>query len=308
MGLSSGDNWSLSVPGYTPRRHERMSVGVTHVTPEYFGVMRIPIVRGRALAASDPGGTSAMSIVVNESFTARYLSGRDPIGAPVALGLARQPNATIVGVARNVVRGFDEVASLSRSAEPAIYRAYAGAPVAGVTLHLRTVGDPLALVPEVRRAAAAVAPTLPLSGAETLAEHSRGAFFLQRLGATVLGGLGSVALLLAALGLYGVTAYSVTERTHEVGVRIALGATAGQVITSFLREGARLTAIGLVVGTLVALAAGRLLGSQLYGVGGRDPLTLTATAVLLVVVALTASYLPARRATRVDPIIALRAD
>lgn len=308
MGLSGGDNWSVSVPGYVPRTDENMSVGITYVTPGYFDVMRIPLLQGRAIAASDPVSGAARAIVVNETFANHYLPGRNPIGAPVALGLAKAPNAVIVGVAHNVVRGFDNVVALAAPAAPAVYAAYAGSPVAAITIHVRTAGDPFAVLPSVRSAIAEVAPSLPIMSPVTLDEYAKGAFFLQRVGATVLGALGGVALLLAALGLYGVTAHSVTERTRETGVRIALGATARQVIASFLREGARLAIIGLAVGAIVALAVGQLLAAQLYGVHGRDPVTLVATALLLAAVALLASYIPARRATRVDPIIALRVD
>lgn len=308
MGLNGGDNWSVSVPGYAPRKDEIMSVGITYITPDYFDVMRIPLLQGRAIAASDPVGGSARPIVVNETFANHYLPGRNPLGAPVALGLAREPNAVIVGVAHNVVRWFNDVATLAAPAEPAVYAAYAGSPVAAITLHVRTSGDPFAVLPSVRSAIAEVAPSLPIMSPVTLDDYARGAFFLQRVGATVLSALGGVALLLAALGLYGVTAQSVTERTRETGVRIALGATARQVITSFVQEGAQLAVIGVSIGAVVALAVGQLLATQLYGVHGRDPLTLVATALLLAAVALLASYIPARRATRVDPIIALRVD
>jgi predicted permease len=308
MGLFGGDNLSLSLPGYTPARDEHPSAWMTHVTPGYFDVMRIPIVAGRALAATDPANDSARAIVVNESFAQRYLPGRDPVGASIALGFSSRPNATIVGVARNVVRAFDVVPTLSGPASPAIYAAYAGRPTTNVTLHVRAAGDPLALVTSVRSAFADVAPALPVLSPETMAEHATMAFFVQRVSATVLGALGAIVLLLAALGLYGVTAYAVTEQTHEVGVRIALGATTRQVVGEFLRQGLRLTAIGLGIGALLALASGRLLESQLYGVHGYDPVALVGASSLLALVALAASYVPARRAAAVDPIIALRAD
>ncbi len=308
MGLGGGDTWNVAVPGYTPRRSEVMSVGVSFVSPDYFTVMRIPIVRGRAIAATDPFAGSIKAVVVNQTFADHYLPGRDPIGASVTLGLAREPNGVIVGVARNVIRGFDNVSVLGGPAAPAVYLSVASTPAPTIALLVRTAGDPLTLLPSVRRAFADVAPALPVMRPETLDEHAKGAFFLQRVGATVLGALGGVALLLAALGLYGVTAQSVTERTRETGVRIALGATTRQVIASFLREGLRLTAFGLIIGSFVALAVGQLLASQLYGVRGGDPITFISTALLLSIVALLASYVPARRATRVDPVIALRAD
>jgi predicted permease len=308
MGLGGGDNWSVSVPGYTPRKGENMTIGASFVTPDYFDVMRIPLLRGRAITASDPSSGAARAIVVNESFADHYLAGREPIGASVSLGLAREPNAVVVGVARNVVRGFDNVSVLAGPAAPAVYTSYSSTPVPTITLLVRTSGDPYAVLPSVRRTIAEVAPGLPVMSPETLEEHAKGAFFLQRVGATVLGALGGVALLLAALGLYGVTAYSVTERTHEVGVRVALGATAHQVIAAFLREGLRLAAFGLVLGALGALGAGQLLASQLYGARARDPLILIGTAGLLAAVAAFASYIPARRASNVDPMTALRTD
>jgi predicted permease len=308
MGLSSGNNWSLTVPGYTPRKDERMVAGITYVTPDYFDVMRIPLLRGRPLRAADPAKGPSMPIVVNESFARRYLGERDPIGAAVALGVSPQPNAVIVGVAHNVVNALDDVSVMSGEADPAFYLAYDARPQAGVTLHIRTSIDPMAVLPDVRRAFATTEPDLALVAPVTLAEFATGAFALQRLGGWVLGVLGGVALLLAALGLYGVTSYAVTQRTHEVGVRVALGATVRQVLGVFLSEGFRLAAIGVVVGSVVMLAVGRLLASQLYGVKPNDPLTLAGTALLLTIVALAASYIPARRATRVSPLIALRAD
>jgi predicted permease len=308
MGLSGGNNVSFTVPGYVPGRDERPSAWVNYVSPSYFDVMRIPILRGRAIAKSDPSAGPQRAIVVNESFAERYLAGRDPIGAPIALGIDGQPNAVIVGVARNVVRGFDGIRTLAGPAAPAYYAAYAGTPGRAVTLHLRSSGEPLALVPSVRRAFAEVAPALPLLQPETLAQHATGAFFLQRISATVLGALGGVVVLLAALGLYGVTAHAVTERTREAGVRVALGATSRQVMQTFLGESLRLTVVGLAIGALATLAVGGLLASQLYGVGSRDPITLGGTALLLTAVAIGATYLPARRATRVDPVIALRSE
>ena len=308
MGLFGGNNVSFTVPGYVAGGGEHPSAWVNYVSPSYFDVMRIPVVRGRALAASDPTGAAHQTIVINESFADRYFAGRDPIGAPIALGIGDQPNAVIVGVVHNVVRGFDGIRTLTGPAKPAYYASFAGAPAKAFTLHLRTSGDPLALVPAVRRAFGDVAPGLPLLRPETLAEHATGAFFLQRIGASVLGVLGAVIVLLAALGLYGVTAHAVTERTREAGVRVALGATSRQVMQTFLRQSMRLAAIGLAIGAVGALAVGGLLASQLYGVGSRDPVTLVGTALLLALVAAVATYLPARRATRVDPVIALRSE
>ncbi|MEO8564669.1 MAG: ABC transporter permease [bacterium] len=310
MGLNCDQcgNWRVSVPGYSPRRDERMTADITHITPSYFSVMRIPIVRGRTMSQVDPARPSMRAIVVNETFAKRYFVGRDPIGAGVALGFAPEPNAVIVGVAHNVISALANVTEMSGAADPMFYLSYASDPQTSVTLHIRTAGDPFSVLSEVRRTFARVAPALAVVAPETLDEHASGAFALQRLGASVLGVLGAVALLLAALGLYGVTSYAVTQRTHEVGVRVALGASARQVLTLFLSDGFRLAAIGVVTGWIIALAMGRLLASQLYGVAPSDPATLAGTALLLSLVTLVANYVPARRATRVSPLIALRAD
>jgi ABC-type antimicrobial peptide transport system permease subunit len=163
-------------------------------------------------------------------------------------------------------------------------------------------------VPAVRRALAAEDPALPLVRPTTLALWSRTASFVQRIGATVLMVLGTVALLLAAVGLYGVTAYTVARRTREIGVRVALGATTRRVVAGVLRDGGRTAAAGLVLGTVAAFAAARLLAAQLQGVRADDPAVFGAAGLLLLAVALAASWLPARRAARVPPTEALRAD
>jgi putative ABC transport system permease protein len=189
-----------------------------------------------------------------------------------------------------------------------MYLPYAQASPRGVTVHVRSTADPRAIIPAVRRAIADVAPALPVLTPTTLDERVRTAFFLQRIGSTVLGALGAVAVVLAALGLYGVVAYAVAQRTREVGIRMALGARRGQVITVFLEYGLKLTFLGLGLGLVGALWAGRLLTNQLYGVSAADPLTLGGVAVVLAGTAMVAAWIPARRAARVDPIVAIRTE
>jgi putative ABC transport system permease protein len=191
---------------------------------------------------------------------------------------------------------------------PFMYLPYAQASPRGVTVHVRSTADPRAVIPAVRRAIADVAPALPVLTPTTLDERVRTAFFLQRIGSTVLGALGAVAVVLAALGLYGVVAYAVAQRTREVGIRMALGARRGQVITVFLEYGLKLTFLGLGLGLVGALWAGRLLTNQLYGVSAADPLTLGGVAVVLAGTAVVAAWIPARRAARVDPIVAIRTE
>jgi putative ABC transport system permease protein len=177
-----------------------------------------------------------------------------------------------------------------------------------MTVAVRTTGDPLAAAPEVRRAIRSVDAQQPIVSVGTMSDVVRNSLAERRLVLTLVGGFAAAALLLAALGVYGVTANTVTQRTRELGIRMALGADRRKVIWSVLGEPARLVAVGLVLGLAGTFAAGRVVQRLLYGVSPTDPATLAAVAVVLLLVALLASYFPARRATRVDPMIALRSD
>ncbi|CAA9366531.1 MAG: Acidobacterial duplicated orphan permease (function unknown), partial [uncultured Gemmatimonadetes bacterium] len=274
---------------------------VSHVTPGYFAALGMPIVRGRAIGDEDRPGAPA-AVVLNETLARGLWPGADPIGRRVEVGGAQ---ATVVGVARDGVYDFD---GLGKPAGGFAYLAYAQSPAEGVTLHVRADGAPAALVPAVRSALAAVDPRLPVLRPRTLAEHASGAFFVQRTAATLLGLLGAAAALLAALGVYGVVSYSVSRRTREIGIRAALGAAGRRIAGGFVGESVRMAAGGLLLGVLLALGLGRLLHAQLPGVAAWDPATLAAAALAVTACTLAATWIPARRAARVDPATTLRSE
>ena len=208
---------------------------------------------------------------------------------------------TIVGVAR-------DGKYFNIQEEP---RAFIWAPLtqdynASGSLVVRTNGSPEAMFPAVRKEVNALDPNLPLFDVQTLQEHLRLALFPARIAATVLGVFGLVALLLSAIGIYGITSYAVAQRTHEIGIRMALGAQLSDVLKLVLNHGLKLTLIGAVIGLAGAYAATRAITSVLYGVSATDPLTFVSVSLLLIIVALVACYVPARRATKVDPLVALR--
>jgi putative ABC transport system permease protein len=209
--------------------------------------------------------------------------------------------ATVVGVAKD-----GKYQQLNETPAPLAYYSLRQWYAPSFTLHVRTTGRPRALVETLRPAFAATNADLPFLDPRTMSEHMGAATFRQFFGASMLSVFGALALLLVALGLYGVLSYAVTQRTRELAIRVALGASATDVTRLVVRQGLTMTAVGLVVGTGLALAAGRLLQSYLLGAGETDPLTLVVIPVILVVVSLLACLLPARRATKVDPMVALR--
>jgi predicted permease len=282
---------------YVPARDETMSIERVSVFPDYFATMGIRIIKGRAIAESDLAGTLRVA-VVNESFVAKYWAGQDPIGKRIRQGPGW---ATVVGLARD--GRYDSPATPSY---PLIYTAGRQWFRSGLTILLRTSQDPRALIEPAREAAASTHADLPFLDPRTMAEHMQASTFVQRLGGAVLGGLGVIALLLAALGLYAVIAFGVTERTAEIGIRLALGQSTGGVLRHVLMGAFRLIAVGLLVGVGLTLAVGRLFQAQLIGISATDPVSLGGIALLLAITALLASWIPARRAARLSPSLALR--
>jgi predicted permease len=256
-------------------------------------------VKGRDFADGDAAGAPRVAIV-NERFVQRFWPGQDPIGRTITQGGAPM---TIVGVAKQGKYNSLTEDPVSYVFVPALQEARAG-----VTLFARTTGDPKALTSGLRAAFQSVSPDLPFLDVRTMEEHMQAAVFAQRLGAIMLAAFGLVALLLSAIGIYGVLSFGVRQRTREIGVRVALGADRRDVVQLVIGRAVRLAGLGLVIGVVAALGAGQLLRSQLIGVGPRDPLTFISIALLLGLVAILASWLPARRASRVDPMVALRAN
>ena len=236
---------------------------------------------------------------VNQAFVDRYLPGEDPIGKQVTDWDKR---FTIVGVARNA-----KYRLLTYPAEPVVYLpSYQAYPTPVTTIHLRTTGEPRAMASSVEATIHQLNPELPLFTVNPLTVTMQLGTLFGRIAATFAGSFGLLAMLLAAVGIYGVVAYTTRQRTREIGIRMALGAERGGIYRIVLGQGFRLTLAGLVVGTALAVAFTRLLKAQLFGVSETDAITFASVGLLLAVVALVACHIPARRATRVDPMVALR--
>ena len=271
-------------------------------TPGYFATMRIPIVAGREFGEADGPGAPRVAIV-NRVLAERVWGGANPVGKRFRFGHNDSTWFTVVGVAREVKHN-----KLNEEDVEQLYLALAQAPWRTLSMVVRTPGDAAALAPAVRSAVRAIDPDLPLTRVQTMAEVVRTRMFESRVYGSMFAVFALVALLLASVGLYGVMSYTVAQRTHEVGVRVALGALPNDVIRLMVRRGARLIAFGLAIGVPAAFLLARVLRGALYGVSASDPATFTAIALLLSGVALLASYLPARRAARVEPMVALRTE
>ncbi len=298
LGFGGSNSNGTRIEGYTPQPDENLSIQYSLVGPDYFRAMGIPIVRGRPIGTED-GRETAPVVIVNETFARRYWPGLDAIGRRLAQG---GDWMTVVGVAKDGRYG-----QLNEAARPLVYRPFAQHYRDAFTIHVRAAaGDPRLLTPALRRAFAQTSADLPVLDLRTMAEHMEAAVFAQRMGAWMLSGFGLMALLLSAVGVYGVMSYAVSQRTREIGVRVALGAGRRTVVRLVVGRAMRLAGIGLAVGLVAALGAGRLLRTQLLGVSPSDPVTFVAIGLLLGGVALLASWIPARRAAKVDPMVALR--
>jgi predicted permease len=275
---------------------------VSAVSADYFRALGTPLVRGRFFGPSDDDQTSRVALI-DETLAQRFWPNSDPVGQRIKFG-SRASNApwmTIVGVVGNIkTDGFDQ------PDQPHIYLSILQSPNYAMAVYLRTDGRPSGLTQALRQQVQAVDPDLPLFGERTMEELAQTSLAQRRFTLQVVGMFGMLSLLLAGIGIYGVMAYSVSQRTREIGIRLALGASTGTILRWILKQGMCLALVGVVVGLLGAFALTRLLRGLLFGVAPTDPLTYLGLAVLLTVVALMACYIPARRATRVDPMVALR--
>jgi putative ABC transport system permease protein len=272
------------------------------VDPGLFRTLRIPILRGRGLSEADNEATPRVAIV-SQAMAERFWPERDPVGKRFRI---RNPNnllLEVVGVARNA-----KFTSPTPEAEPYFYIPLSQNYTAPITLQVRSSLPPERLERQLQQEIHALAPDLPLYDVRTMEEALGGAtgFFVFRVGAELAAGLGILALFLTTIGVYGVISYSASQRTHEIGLRIALGAEDLDILRIVLGQGLRLIGIGVLIGAGIALAASRALSSLLVGVSASDPITYVSVAVLLGAVATVAGYMPARRAMRVDPTFALR--
>jgi putative ABC transport system permease protein len=264
--------------------------------------LHIPLRSGREFGAGDTEN-SQLVVVVSETLVRRYFPNEDPLGHKVKVGLDDSKNRwfTIVGVVGDVLYDWGE-----RTPEPALYRYYRQAPQASASFALRTSVPPLSLAEPVRQAIAAVDPEEPAIETKTFQQVIKESVIGIAYVAVLMAVFGMIALVLAAVGVYGVMAYSVSERTHEIGVRMALGAQPRDVLRLVVGRGLLLTLAGALVGLPVAFLLARTLTNLIYGVAPSDWATYAMVCAALFAVALLACYVPARRATRVDPLIALR--
>jgi putative ABC transport system permease protein len=294
----------FEVEGRPPASPEQAeSVRAAAVTSGYFAALRIPLRQGRHFAATDLADAPQVAIV-NETLVRRHWPNESPLGKRIKLGSAGTGTLrTIVGVVADVRHG-----GLHEAPRPTAYVPHAQSATGANAFVIRTTGDPLAALAEVRSAFRSINPVLPFASTTTLEALLDDSLRERRFHLALLGAFATVALLLAALGVYGVMSHATSERTHEIGVRMALGARAVDVLKMVMRQGAVLAVAGAVGGLLGAAAVTRLLRGMLYGVTPLDPLAYLGAGVLLLVAAGFACYLPARKAARLDPVRALRVE
>lgn len=287
-----------------PPEEERLEYPVEFVSPGYFDAVGMTIVQGRGFTDADDASAPRVA-VINETLARMTWPGEDPIGRRLRPGdeTSQAPWQTVIGVIRDAHR-----AEVTRAIRPEIYSSTLQITPRTQTLFIKTAGDPDAIVASVRREVQAIDPQLPLFRVTTLEREIGATLARPRFQAVLLAVFAAIALLLAAIGIYGVTSHAVGQRTQEVGIRMAMGAARRDVLRLILLQHLRPAVIGLAVGLAGAMALSRFLRSLLFGVGATDPATFTLVAVVLLLVAAGACWIPARRATRVDPVVALRAD
>lgn len=296
----SGATGGIDIKGFSFAPDGRPNAGKHVIGPGYFRTMRIPILKGREFTEQDVKGSPPVAIV-NESFARKYFSGQDPLSQYVGFSWGIMGLQQVVGVVANVKQE-----SLAAAELPTVYVCYAQRPDSDFAFVVRSKGDPGAMVGAVRSTLSSLDPSTPLADVDTMEEIVSQSVRDQRATVLLLGSLGGLALLLTAIGIYGVLAYDVAQQTREIGVRMALGASVGSIWSMVIGRGVTLVAIGCAIGLTAALALTRLMTSLLFGVKPSDPVTFAGVTALLFAVALIACWMPAWRATRVDPMVALR--
>ena len=303
LGVSSSTT-DVAIDGFeaAPNR-QTLTIGRSVVSPQYFDALGIPILRGRAFDAGDTERAPKV-VIVNEAMAAKYWPDRDPLGATLTIESTPRARAEVVGIAR-----LSKTGEIGETPQPFLYLPLEQSRQTGMVLFVESAGDPAGLAGAVRGEVRALDPDQPIYDVRTMASHFRQqALWGVRLIAEVITAVAAVGLALGVLGLYGVIAYSVSQRTREIGIRMALGATSGRVLGMVVRQGLTLTLVGAGFGLVLALAMSTTLGSLLNGVNPRDPVVYAVALAVLITVTLLAAYLPARRASRVEPQEALRCE
>jgi putative ABC transport system permease protein len=293
----------LNIDGYeTPRGQERPRAGYNAVSPGYFLTMRVPLIRGRSFLDSDDQ-TSQFVAVVNEEMVRMYWPNQDPIGRHFTTANDPAHSIEVVGIAKN-----SRTQNLTGPLRPYFYRPFAQHYLVPVTLQVRTALPPTAAFRQAIELIHSLSPAMPVFDVQTMTQalDTLNGLLLYQVGAVLTASLGVLGLVLGLVGVYGVVSYAASQRTHEIGIRMALGADPSSVLKMILGQGLVVTAAGVAVGALLAGAIGRLARNFLSGVSATDPSTYLCASALLAAVVLTACYIPARRATRVDPMVALR--
>lgn len=296
LGFSSSDT-GVEIPGYDPSPDERMSIRYNRVSPEYFRAMGIPLIQGREFTDGDAADAPGV-IIVNQHFADRFWPGESPIGKQVT---SSGRERTVVGLVPTGKYGTLGEAPMDHQ-----YFPLAQSWGAGTYLHVRTTGDPEALIAPLREIVRGLDPDLPMFDVKTMNSHLGIALMPARLAGIVLGAFGILGLILASVGIYGVMAYSVAQRTREIGIRVAIGANRGDITGMVIRQGLRLVLVGGALGLLGALGASQLIKSLLISGRGIDPVSFIGVPLVLGAVALLATYLPARKAATIDPVRALK--
>jgi predicted permease len=304
---------TFDIAGLPPNPPEkRTPTEVRSATSDYFRTLNIPLRRGRLYTADEDRAANPQVLVVSEEFARRYFKGQDPIGKRITLGISHDTagdstsvtaGGEIVGVVGDVKQG-----ELAEDEYPTTYMPYGAFPINDVSVLVRTAADPAMLQRAVPGVVRALDPDIPVYDVRRMDDVVTESVSQPRFYTMLLGGFAAIALLLAAVGIYGVISYVVSLRTRELGIRLALGATRGRILSLVLGRGIALTVGGVAVGLAAAFWLTRVITSLLFGVSALDPLTYAAVAVVLLGVAVLASYVPARRAARVDPVLAMRND
>ncbi len=298
------DDWDS---GFTVEHHaaapgEDMESYINYVSPGYFETLRIPVYRGRDFRDTDTTGAPKVAIV-NEKFARYYFGGSSPVGRHIGRGIdpGTRTDIEIIGMVRDT-----RYTTMKEPIPREVYFPYSQQSAHMMTAYVRTGVSPEAMFPALRAVVARLAPGVPVYQMKTVARQKDDSMAVERLAAVLASSFGALATLLAAVGLYGVMAFLVARRTREIGIRMALGATARDVLALVVREALVLVGIGVAIGLPAALALTRLLSAQLYGVAPHDPVVMALAALGMAATGAISGYLPARRATRIDPILALR--